>query len=162
MRRSNQALNRTAAGKAFRIFRSCCAPLSVTLLFAMKLMPALIIIAFLALSGWMLVALFRRLRRDRGSFGSWVVAGLLVGIGLAFGIWSGFYCEYHVGTHYRFSSFPIPIVFFHLEDGQWVDFPVPTVQAWASAFADMITLTALATVPLWFFVANKPMHRTPR
>jgi len=25
------------------------------------------------------------------------------------------YCEYHVGTRYRIESFPLPIVFFHLE-----------------------------------------------
>jgi hypothetical protein len=125
-------------------------------------MPALIIIFFLSLSGWMLAALFRRLRRDRVSFGSWVIAGVLVGIGVAIGIWCGFYCEYHVGTHYRLGSFPIPIVFFHLEDGQWVDFPVPTIQAWSSAFTDVITITALATVPVWLVMANKRMHRNPQ
>jgi len=49
----------------------------------------------------------------------------------------------------RIGSFPIPVVFFHLEDGDWVDFPVPEFQAWAAALANVISITALATLPLW-------------
>ena len=37
----------------------------------------------------------------------------------------------------------------HLEHGDWVDFPVPECQAWAALFAKVITITALATLPLW-------------
>jgi hypothetical protein len=74
-------------------------------------MPALIIILFVSGSAWVLFALFRRLRQDQVSFGLWMAAGLFCSIGLALGTWCAFYCEYHVGTDYRFGSFPIPVVF---------------------------------------------------
>ena len=112
-------------------------------------MGILLVIIFLALSSWTLVALFRRLRRQHVSAGWWVAFALLCICGAALGVWCAFYCEYHVGTRFRIGSFPIPVVFFHLEDGAWVDFPVPEFQAWAAAFTDIITIIALATLPLW-------------
>ena len=72
-----------------------------------------------------------------------------IGCGVAVGIWCAFYVEYHIGSRYRIGSFPIPVVFFHLEHGDWEDFPVPELQAWAAMFANVITITALATLPLW-------------
>jgi hypothetical protein len=113
-------------------------------------MAALIITLFLGLSGWILTALFRRLRRYHVTLGSWVMAGLLGVCGLAVGMWCAFYCEYHMGSDFRIGSFPIPVAFFHFEDGQWVDFPVPKVQAWFTAFTTVITIIAIATLPLWF------------
>jgi hypothetical protein len=112
-------------------------------------MGMLFVIAFLALSGWLLFTLLKRLRRQHARTGQWIVFAILVACGVALGIWCAFYCEYHVGTRYRVGSFPIPVVFFHLEDGQWVDFPVPAFQAWSAAFTNVITITALATSPLW-------------
>lgn len=110
-----------------------------------------------AASTWSLVALFRRLRRRREGVGSWIAFGVLAACGVALGIWCAFYCEYHVGANYRFGSFPIPIVFFHFEDGQWVDYPVPQFQAWAAAFANVVTITALSTLPLWL-LARQHRH----
>jgi hypothetical protein len=49
----------------------------------------------------------------------------------------------------RIGSFPLPIVFFHLEEGRWVDFPVPEFQAWSAMLANIIAIIALATLPLW-------------
>jgi len=112
-------------------------------------MGIFIVIVFLGLSSWTLVALFRRLRRQRATAGRWVAFGVLVACGVAVGIWCAFYVEYHIGTRYRIGSFPIPVVFFHLEQGDWVDFPVPEFQAWATMFANVITVTALVTLPLW-------------
>jgi hypothetical protein len=112
-------------------------------------MGILIVILFLALSVWALVALFRRLRRQHASGGLWFAFSALVLCGIAVGIWCAFYCEYHLGTRFRIGSFPIPVVFFHFEDGQWVDFPVPAFQAWLAVVANIITITALATLPVW-------------
>lgn len=109
----------------------------------------MIVIIFLALSSWTIVALFRRLRRQRVSTGCWVAFGILFGCGAALGIWCAFYCEYHVGREMRIGSFPLPIVFFHLEEGRWVDFPVPEFQAWSAMLANIIAIIALATLPLW-------------
>src|SRR4051794_41019761 len=111
-------------------------------------MGILIVAVFFALSSWALVALFRRLRQQRVSSGWWVAFSALIAGGVALGIWCAF-VEYHIGTRYRIGSFPIPTVFFHLEQGDWVDFPVPEFQAWAAFFTNVMTITALATLPLW-------------
>ena len=115
----------------------------------LKRMGMFIVIVFLALSSWALVALFRQLRRQRATAGRWLAFGILVACGVSIGIWCALYVEYNVGTRYRIGSFPIPVVFFHLEDGAWMDFPVPEFQVWATIFANIITITALATLPLW-------------
>ncbi len=112
-------------------------------------MGILLVIIFLALSSWTLVALFRRLRRQHVSAGWWFAFSVLCICGAALGVWCAFYCEYHVGSRFRVGSFPLPVVFFHFEDGAWVDFPVPEFQAWAAVFTDIITIIALATLPLW-------------
>ena len=121
-------------------------------------MGILIVILFLALSVWALVALFRRLRRQHASAGLWFAFTALVSCGIALGIWCGFYFEYHVGTRFRIGSFPIPVVFFHLEDGQWVDFPVAEFQAWSAAFANIIIITALIASPLWLVLWRHHKH----
>jgi hypothetical protein len=50
------------------------------------------------------------------------------------------------------------MVFFHLEDGQWVDFPVPPFQAWSAAFTNIIAITALATLPLSLLLWRRHRH----
>jgi hypothetical protein len=97
----------------------------------------------------MLAALFRRLRRLRVGLGCWVVFGVLSFCGATLGVWCASFCEYPVGTYFRLAGFPIPVVFFHLEDGVWVDFPVPKFQAFASALTNIIAVIVLATLPLW-------------
>jgi hypothetical protein len=109
----------------------------------------LLVIAFLTASSWLLLSLVRHLRRRRVGVQWWAAFVLLIVVGLAVGIWCAFHFEYQVGAHHRFGSFPIPVVFFHLEDGQWIDFPVPPLQGWASAVTNIVTVTALATLPLW-------------
>lgn len=113
--------------------------------------------AFLAGSSWVLISLVRRLRRERARTRWWVAFVIFVVIGLSAGAWCAFRCEYPLGARYRIGSFPLPIVFFHLEDGQWVDFPVPAFQAWTAVFTNIVTITALATVPVW--LASWRQHR---
>jgi hypothetical protein len=112
-------------------------------------MGILIVILFFTLSAWALVALFRRLRRQQASRVLWFALSVLVACGIAVGVWCAFSCEYQVGAHFRVGSFPIPIVFFHFEDGQWVDFPVPEFQACSAVITNIVTITALATLPIW-------------
>ena len=115
----------------------------------------LFVTAFLAGSGWALVSLVRRLRRQHVGTRLWVAFVFLVAIGVSAGTWSAFHFEYPLGARCRIGSFPIPVVFFHLEDGQWVGFPVPPFQAWSAAFTNIITITALATLPLWLVSAPR-------
>lgn len=121
-------------------------------------MGILFIIPFLVLSVWALTELLLRLRRERARIWLWLAFSVLLTCGIAVGIWCGFYCEYHVGKQYRIGSFPIPVVFFHLEDGHWVDFPVPAFQAWLSAITDVICITALAAVPVWLVSWRQHKH----
>jgi len=118
------------------------------------------VIVFLAGSSWVLGSLVRRLRHEHADTRWWAAFIILAAVGISGGIWCAFHCEYSLGGHFRIGSFPIPVVFFHLEDGQWIDFPVPRFQAWSAAFANITTITALATVPLWMLVWRK--HRNER
>jgi hypothetical protein len=123
-------------------------------------MGILLGIILLTLSGWAVFALFRRLRRQHVSPGWWVAFGILIISGVALGTWCALYCEYQVGTHYRIGSFPIPVVIFHLEDGDWVDFPLSKFQMWSAVFTNIITIIGLATLPLW--LASWRQHRNEK
>jgi len=112
-------------------------------------MGFLLVIVFLALSSWSIVSLFRRLHHHHVGAGWWVAFAVLAACGVILGIWCALYCEYHIGARFRIIGFPIPGVFFHLEDGQWVDFPVPEFQAYAEVFTNVVTVIALVTLPLW-------------
>jgi hypothetical protein len=113
---------------------------------------------FFAVSIWMIVALLRRLHRQRAGIGLWFTLAVLLACGIALGVWCGFYVEYPIGSYFRFWSFPVPTGFFHLEDGVWVDFPLPGFFMWLIAVADTITVTALATSPLWLVLWRYHKH----
>jgi hypothetical protein len=114
-------------------------------------MALIFILLLFALSLWSLIALFRRLRRVHAGMRLWSSFAVLILVGAAVGFWCSFYCEYHTRENYRIASFPIPIVFFHLEEGNWVDFPVPDYQVWPTAITNILIIPALATSPLWIF-----------
>ncbi len=124
----------------------------------MTLFGMLFVVFFLTGSSWALASLVLRFRRERVDARWWAALFTLVGLGLLAGIWCAFYCEYPLGENYRVGSFPLPVVFFHLEDGKWVDFPVPEFQALSAAFSNIITMTTLATVPLWLLSWRQHRH----
>ena len=113
-------------------------------------MGMLIVITFLALSSWTIISLFKRLSRQRVSKAWWIAFGVLFAAGVALGIWCAFFCEYRASARLRVQSFPIPVDLFHLEDGNWVDFPVPKFQGCLAFIANVIAIIALAELPLWF------------
>jgi hypothetical protein len=124
-------------------------------------MNVLLAVIFLGLSGWMLLGLFLHLRRKHVGAKWWAALACLIICGIALGVWCAFYCEYPVGARYRFASFPIPIVMFHLEEGNWVDFPLEKFVMWPVAFTNIISVTALATLPLWM-VSRKAKHENAK
>lgn len=118
-------------------------------------MNALLAIVFLGLSSWALIALFRRLRRQQCGATWWAALAFLITCGIGLGIWCSHSCEYQLGTQFRFGSFPIPVVIFHLEDGRWVDFPLPAIAMALVMFTNTISITTLATLPLWLALLRK-------
>jgi hypothetical protein len=118
-------------------------------------MGFLVVIIVFALSGWSIIALFRRLRRVHAGLGLWSAFAALIVVGAAIGFWCSFHCEYHAREDFRVASFPIPIVFFRLEEGNWVDYPVPDYQVWPTAVTNILAITALATLPLWLLPWTK-------
>lgn len=124
-------------------------------------MGMLFVILFLAASSCSLFSLVRRLLRKRAGARWWIAFGVIGALGIGAGVWCAFYFEYHVGADFRVFSFPLPICFFCLEEGRWVDFPVPRFQGWAAALTNVLTITALATVPLWLVSWRQHPHEKP-
>jgi hypothetical protein len=120
-------------------------------------MSALFVLALLALSIWILFAVFKRLRRLQVGRGWWLafVCFLVIGIGL--GYWLAFFAEYQISPTMRFISFPMPLGFFHLEDGRWVDFPTPEYVMYPGIAVNILAITALAVTPL--LAASLVAHR---
>ena len=48
----------------------------------------------------------------------------------------------------RFVSFPIPIAFFHLEDGHWIDFVTPAYVMYPGLVANIVAIVATSVLPL--------------
>ncbi len=57
----------------------------------------------------------------------------------------------------RFVSFPMPVAFFHLEDGQWVDFPTPEYVMYPGLAANVAVITACLVLPV--LAASLVVHR---
>jgi hypothetical protein len=112
-------------------------------------MVIFIVFIILALSSSSVVALCRRFRRRQAGVDCWVAFGGLFAGGAALGIWCALFCEYRIRDHFRVGSFPISIVFFHLEEGQWVDYPVPKFQAWLTILANISAIVSVTTLPMW-------------
>ena len=67
--------------------------------------------------------------------------GLLLG-GLAAAAWGAFFVEYQVSPTLRIAGAPVPVAFFHLENGNWVDFIVGP-----GLLMDFIIVPSLVTMP---------------
>lgn len=115
---------------------------------ASSIMGFLIVITLLALSSWMLFVTFRRLRRRHASQVWWLAFWGLAMVGVALGYWLAFHFEYQVSSRMRLLSFPIPVVFFHFEDGQWVDFPTELAFGYPALFTNIVTVTAFGVLPV--------------
>jgi len=48
----------------------------------------------------------------------------------------------------RYVSFPVPLAFFHLEDGHWVGFITPPHVMYPGLVANVASFAALALLPL--------------
>ena len=129
-----------------------------------RMMPPgiLVVIALLGLSSWVFFFTFRRLRRRHARRAWWVALYSAVAVGAALGYWLAFHFEYQPSSRWRFFSFPVPVVFFHLEDGQWVDFPTPKFFGYLAMFTNILIITASAILPVLlasiFTTSGKPRY----
>ena len=112
-------------------------------------MGILLTLFCLLLSSLAVGALFRQLQRRHAHTGLWVTFCILVACGVAIGIWCAFFYEDQRGPRTRITGFPFSISFSRLEGRKWVDIRTPGIQAWLTAFANIVTIVALTTLPLW-------------
>lgn len=109
-----------------------------------------IVILVLALSCWILVTTWRRLRQKQLGRAWWLTFASLIVLGLAVGSWAAFNMEYQVSPRMRFASFPIPLAFFHLEDGNWIDFVTPDYVMYPGLGTNVVACVAIAVLPVLF------------
>jgi hypothetical protein len=111
-------------------------------------MGFVIVIVVLGLSIWTVVATIHRLRRAHAGRAWWIAFALLLVLGLSAGTWISFNFEYQVSPRMRYASFPVPLAFFHLEDGIWVDFITPPQVMYPGLVANVTSFAAVALLPL--------------
>jgi hypothetical protein len=97
----------------------------------------------LCLAHWCALSLFYS-RRISSTY--WLILLVLYPAGLAAGTFCGFYAEYSLTPSLIAVSAPIPAGFFHLEDGEWIDFIAPA--AGVIALSNLIII--MLTIPLPF------------
>jgi hypothetical protein len=132
-------------------------------------MPFLVIVALLALSFWGVSGTFLRLRRLHAGSVWWLAFASLALLGCIAGWWLAFHFEYQVSPRMRFVSFPMPLAFFHLEEGRWIDFPTPPEIMYPGLVANVAAVIAGSLLPLlltsallarrtkhWSQMVNKP------
>jgi len=111
-------------------------------------MGFVIVIIVLALSSWAMIATIRRLRRTNAGRAWWTAFAMLLALGISAGTWFAFSFEYQVSHDMRYASFPVPLAFFHLEDGHWVDFITPPYVMYPGLLANVTSFAAFALLPL--------------
>ena len=109
-------------------------------------MGILIVLAIASMCAWAIISMTRLLIRAKQRK-LWLAASLLAGVGLALG-WFLANLEYHAGSNMRIVGIPMPLVFFHFEDGQWVDFPLPSYVMWPGFITNITTGIAVCLLPL--------------
>lgn len=110
-------------------------------------MALLLLVPVLAVSAWVMLTAFRRMRRLHASTAWWFAFGLLATVGFVAGCWLTFSFQYQVSPRLRFAGFPIPLVIFHFEYDQWVDFVTPRSVAILSLIANISAAIAVALSP---------------
>jgi hypothetical protein len=108
------------------------------------MMAFILAVGLLALSAWGVVATVRRFRQT-GAGSAWWLAFSILGI---LGAWFAFRFEYQVSPEFRFIGFPVPVAFFHLENGNWVDFIIPPYASYPALLADTVGFGVAFLMPL--------------
>lgn len=122
-------------------------------------MGFLVAIVLLIFSGACIVTTFRRLRRTQASWSWWAAFGILTVTGLTGGSWIALNADYQVSPTMRFCSFPIPLAFLHLEEGDWIDFVTPLPVMYSGLAANTLSFVAVALLPV--LLASMAFQKKP-
>lgn len=131
-------------------------------------MGPIIIIAVLALLGWLSVSAVRSLLARGVGFPWWAILVSCVIVGFCLGVWFGFFFEYQPSPRLRVIGCPVPVVCFVLEtsaDGkeQWTDFITPAPLLFAASnvllWAFVSVYPAWLANTLWRFVGRRGVGR---
>jgi hypothetical protein len=113
-----------------------------------RMLAFILAVVLLALSAWGGSATVRGLRQTNAGGAWWLAFTVLGALGAGVGAWFAFRFEYQVSHDFRFAGFPVPVAFFHLEGGDWVDFIIPPCFAYPGLLADISTFAAVLLSPL--------------
>jgi hypothetical protein len=111
-------------------------------------MGTLLLIAGVAMLGWIAFSTIRSFRRKQVSPGWWVFLGLTLLAGIGTGVWAGFMFEYQASPTLRFAGFPLPVVIFQLESGVWVDYVHDTFISYLICVGDVVLVALCSMLPV--------------
>lgn len=97
----------------------------------------ILIVPVLAFDVWLLATTGKRQFKIWTQARAWLRLAATAGLGVALGVWLSLFVEYKWGSTVRVIGFPVPVCFFHLEDGNWVGFIPPAAMqclGWAANF----------------------------
>ena len=120
-------------------------------------MGFLIVTAVLALSLWAVIGTFRRLRSKHVGRNWWLLFAALAFVGVAAGSWMALRFEYQASPSVRFFSFPVPLAFFRLENGRWVDYVTPPHVLYPGVVSNIVAVVGALLLPL--LLASAIFHR---
>jgi hypothetical protein len=105
------------------------------------------IIPILAFDIWLSCTTGRRQVRRWLELKQWrqIIAAGVIGVALA--VWLTFFLQYGNGPKMRIQGFPIPLVFFHLEDKGWTQTVLPASLPYVGTATDFLTGLAAPFIP---------------
>jgi len=107
----------------------------------------ILILPVLAVDVWLLATTGKKQFNIWKQARAWTrLAGAAV-LGAALGVWLGSFVEYKWGAEIRVAGFPIPVCFFHLENGEWVDFPLPSAMIFLGFIANFLSGLVVPLIP---------------
>jgi hypothetical protein len=107
----------------------------------------ILIIPVVAFDIWLSVTTGRRQLQQWAGRGQWRLIASVIGIGLILSLWLTFLVQYKWGQEERVAGFPIPRVFFSLENKVWTRTTSPGVLPYIGGVADFLTGLAAPFIP---------------
>jgi len=103
------------------------------------------ILPILAFDIWLACTTGRRQVRLWLEHGQWKQLAAAAAIGLALAIWMTFFLHYSNGPNLRVQGFPVPLVFFHLDDKTQTG--LPAALPYVGTATDFVTGLAAPFIP---------------